>query len=113
MIKLAIWAVLALALVATAEKSTYEKYRTEYTASEEYLHKQKLVFDVLYHFNQPQLNKELYEIGQNYDLEKNIDEYDDKVKSFLINGCVISPYMKFQNLCGSSIFIIKIHDRRF
>ena len=113
MFKLAVLAALAIAVVATGETSKYEKYRTEYIASKEYLHKQKLVFDVLFHFNQPQLKKDLYDIGQNYDLEKNIDAYTDKVKSFSINGCVIIAYLKSKNLYGSSVFIIKSNNRKF
>lgn len=87
---------LAAALVAAVENAQ-EEYQKEYIADKEYLHKQKLVYDVLYHFTQPKLNTELYEIGQNYNLVENINSFTDKVK-FLF--CKISPISAF--LCLKS-----------
>ncbi|KAL2732724.1 hexamerin-like [Vespula maculifrons] len=76
---LAVLAILAFCL-ASAE------YYTVRTADQNFLLKQKKIYNLLYHVSQPSIvNPALYAEGQQYNIEANIDSYTNKdaVKEFL------------------------------
>lgn len=53
---------------------------TSKTADMDFLHKQKKIYELLLFVKQNTLtDMEFYEIGRNYDIESNIDMYNDKV----------------------------------
>ncbi|XP_072756205.1 hexamerin 70a [Anoplolepis gracilipes] len=61
-------------------------FNTIKVADKEFLHKQKKVYNLLYHIAQPSLvNPTLYEEGRSYNIEANIDSYTNTsaVKNFL------------------------------
>lgn len=71
---LAVLAILAFCL-ASAE------YYTVRTADEDFLLKQKKIYNLLYHVSQPAIvNPALYIEGQQYNIEANIDSYTNKVR---------------------------------
>lgn len=79
---------LAFALVTVVVTlTTAEFYKPDYTneiiADKEYLLKQKFIYQILYHYTQPEIKTDLYKEGQDYNVEANKDSYNDQV-------CVIS-----------------------
>lgn len=68
---------LALGAVCAVHGARFEENRT---ADMEFLHKQKKIYDLLLYVNQGDLiDAEFYDIGRNYNLESNMDMYNDKV----------------------------------
>ncbi|EFN82403.1 arylphorin subunit alpha [Harpegnathos saltator] len=93
---LAIVAAICFALVAA-------DYNTAKVADKDFLTKQKKIYNLLYYISQPSLvNPSLYEEGQSYNIEANIDSYTNTaaVKDFLYlykygmlpRGELYSPY---------------------
>jgi hypothetical protein len=74
---------LALLLVLTvgwvSAQAYKHGYQNEFTADNEFLLKQKRVYQILYHFTQPEIKTELYKEGQEYNIEANLDSYTNKV----------------------------------
>ncbi|KAG8042144.1 hypothetical protein G9C98_000135 [Cotesia typhae] len=74
------------ALVVVCITTTSGFYNTEQTADQEFLVKQKKVYNLLYHTSQPNLViKDLFKEGSDYSIEANIDSYTNKeaVTSFI------------------------------
>ncbi|KAK0085371.1 hypothetical protein PV325_005322 [Microctonus aethiopoides] len=81
------------------------KATESHTADVDFLHKQKRVYELFMYIDQPKLyGSEFYEVGHTYDIESNIDFYNDKmiVKEFLYRfklgmlrrGALFSVYYK-------------------
>lgn len=70
--------VLLLALTALCMSDAM--HITGKTADMDFLHKQKKIYELLFFVKQNTLtDTEFYDIGRNYDIESNIDMYNDKV----------------------------------
>lgn len=69
---LAAVAAVCLALVAA-------DHHTTKVADNDFLLKQKKIYNLLYYISQPSLNPSLYEEGQSYNIEANIDSYTNTV----------------------------------
>ncbi|XP_011506306.1 PREDICTED: arylphorin subunit alpha-like [Ceratosolen solmsi marchali] len=54
------------------------EYQNEFTADNEFLLKQKRVYQILYHFTQPEIKTELYKEGEEYNIEAHLDSYTNK-----------------------------------
>lgn len=69
----------ALVVVCITTASGF--YYTEQTADQEFLVKQKKVYNLLYHTSQPNVViKDLFKEGLDYSIEANIDSYTNKVR---------------------------------
>lgn len=69
----------ALAVIAAVGLVAAD-YNTVKFADEEFLLKQKKIYNLLYHIPQPALvNPPLYEEGRSYNIEANIDSYTNTV----------------------------------
>lgn len=61
-------------------------YYTEVTADQDYLLKQKKIYNLLYHVSQPNIvNLEQFKEGQTYSIEAHIDSYTNKVIKTIID----------------------------
>jgi len=61
-------------------------YNTELTADQDFLLKQKKIYNLFYHISQPDIvNPELYNEGKKFDIRENIGSYtnQDAVNEFL------------------------------
>lgn len=54
-------------------------YYTEVKTDKEYLTKQKKIYNLLFHVDQPELTTELFKEGTAYDIKTNIESYTNKV----------------------------------
>ena len=80
--RLALLSVLAVGWVAA--QAYKPDYQNDLPADKDFLLKQKRIYQILYHFTQPELKPELYKEGQEYKLEANLDGYTNKVKYIFI-----------------------------
>ena len=69
--------ILVLAVGWAAAQAYKPEYQNEFTADKEFLQKQKQVYEVLYHFAQPEIKTDLYKIGQEFKIEA--ENYINKV----------------------------------
>lgn len=70
----------ALAVVAAVLGLVAADYNTVKVADNEFLLKQKKIYNLIYHVPQPSLvNPTLYEEGRSYNIEANIDSYTNTV----------------------------------
>lgn len=80
-------AFVALAVFCLVAQISCRPPDDEKVADTVYLTKQKNLYQLFFHVDQPTVYfGELYEIARNFDLEKNIHNYDDKVSSFSGNS---------------------------
>lgn len=67
-----------LCLVTAEASSGY--YYTELTADQDFLIKQKKIYNLFYHVSQPHIvNPDLYKEGKDYSIEENINSYTNQV----------------------------------
>ncbi|XP_058801563.1 arylphorin subunit alpha-like [Phymastichus coffea] len=73
----------ALAVGWVSAQAYKPDYQNEYVASEDFLLKQKRVFQILYHVTQPRLKADLYKEGQEFKIEVHNYINKDAAKEFL------------------------------